>query len=103
MVFGVLLISLNFFRGQFKIGLCQLSVTADKARNIAHARKAVEDAAQKGAKLVVLPVSLLIVVAFASLRQLIFGTSPRNRSLIIPFLVVLYFILINWVGGCRYC
>ncbi|KNA10343.1 hypothetical protein SOVF_145230 [Spinacia oleracea] len=40
---------------KFKIGLCQLSVTADKARNIAHARKAVEDAAQKGAKLVVLP------------------------------------------------
>ncbi|XP_057248576.1 omega-amidase, chloroplastic-like [Beta vulgaris subsp. vulgaris] len=42
----------------FKIGLCQLSVTADKARNIDHARKAIEDAAQKGAKLVVLLVSL---------------------------------------------
>ncbi|XP_057252366.1 uncharacterized protein LOC104899095 isoform X1 [Beta vulgaris subsp. vulgaris] len=40
---------------KFKIGLCQLSVTADKARNIDHARKAIEDAAQKGAKLVVLP------------------------------------------------
>ncbi|KAL2896903.1 Omega-amidase chloroplastic, partial [Bienertia sinuspersici] len=40
---------------KFKIGLCQLSVTADKERNIAHARKAIEDAAQKGAKLVVLP------------------------------------------------
>ncbi|XP_057252367.1 uncharacterized protein LOC104899095 isoform X2 [Beta vulgaris subsp. vulgaris] len=42
---------------KFKIGLCQLSVTADKARNIDHARKAIEDAAQKGAKLVVLPVT----------------------------------------------
>ncbi|KMT17876.1 hypothetical protein BVRB_2g034070 [Beta vulgaris subsp. vulgaris] len=40
---------------KFKIGLCQLSVTADKARNIDHARKAIDDAAQKGAKLVVLP------------------------------------------------
>ncbi|CAK9142922.1 unnamed protein product [Ilex paraguariensis] len=39
----------------FKIGLCQLSVTADKERNIAHARKAIEEAAQKGAQLVLLP------------------------------------------------
>ncbi|CAK7352836.1 unnamed protein product [Dovyalis caffra] len=39
----------------FKIGLCQLSVTADKERNIAHARKAIEEAAAKGAKLVMLP------------------------------------------------
>lgn len=43
---------------QFKIALCQLLVTADKERNIAHARKAIEEAAQKGAQLVVLPVSL---------------------------------------------
>lgn len=42
---------------QFKIGLCQLNVTADKERNILHARTAVEEAAEKGAKLVVLPVS----------------------------------------------
>ncbi|TQD75100.1 hypothetical protein C1H46_039374 [Malus baccata] len=39
----------------FKIGLCQLSVTPDKERNIAHARKAIEDAAAKGAQLVLLP------------------------------------------------
>jgi predicted amidohydrolase len=45
---------------QFKIGLCQLSVTADKERNIAHARKAIEEAAAKGAKLVMLPVSFPI-------------------------------------------
>lgn len=43
---------------QFKIGLCQLSVTADKERNIAHARKAIREAVDKGAQLVVLPVSL---------------------------------------------
>ncbi|KAK9078940.1 hypothetical protein SSX86_002999 [Deinandra increscens subsp. villosa] len=40
---------------KFMIGLCQLSVTADKERNIAHARLAIEEAAEKGAKLVVLP------------------------------------------------
>ncbi|KAL8235155.1 hypothetical protein R6Q59_021255 [Mikania micrantha] len=40
---------------KFKIGLCQLSVTADKERNIAHARLAIEEAAEKGAKLVLLP------------------------------------------------
>ncbi|KAK6927241.1 Carbon-nitrogen hydrolase [Dillenia turbinata] len=40
---------------KFKIGLCQLAVTADKERNIAHARKAIEEAAQKGAQLVLLP------------------------------------------------
>lgn len=45
---------------QFKVGLCQLSVTADKERNIAHARKAIEEAAKKGAQLVVLPVRLSI-------------------------------------------
>ncbi|KAB2019781.1 hypothetical protein ES319_D07G020200v1 [Gossypium barbadense] len=40
---------------KFKIGLCQLSVTPDKERNIKHARKAIEEAAQKGAQLVLLP------------------------------------------------
>nr|XP_010939922.1 omega-amidase, chloroplastic [Elaeis guineensis] len=40
---------------KFKIGLCQLAVTTDKERNIAHARKAIEEAAGKGAKLVLLP------------------------------------------------
>ena len=49
----------DIFGGQYKIGLCQLSVTADKMRNIDHAKKAIEDAAQKGAKLVVLPVIFL--------------------------------------------
>ncbi|KAK8550393.1 hypothetical protein V6N12_039104 [Hibiscus sabdariffa] len=40
---------------RFKIGLCQLTVTPDKERNIKHARKAIKEAAQKGAQLVVLP------------------------------------------------
>ncbi|XP_073315290.1 omega-amidase, chloroplastic isoform X1 [Primulina huaijiensis] len=40
---------------KFKIGLCQLKVTEDKKRNILHARTAIEEAAEKGAKLVVLP------------------------------------------------
>lgn len=41
--------------GKFKIALCQLSVTENKERNIAHARAAIEDAADKGAELVLLP------------------------------------------------
>ncbi|KAJ3673626.1 hypothetical protein LUZ60_005618 [Juncus effusus] len=40
---------------KFKIALCQLSVTEDKERNIVHARKAIEEASSKGAKLVLLP------------------------------------------------
>ncbi|XP_059633193.1 omega-amidase, chloroplastic-like isoform X5 [Cornus florida] len=40
---------------KFKIALCQLSVTTDKERNIVHARKAIEEAAEKGSQLVVLP------------------------------------------------
>ncbi|PPD90227.1 hypothetical protein GOBAR_DD12848 [Gossypium barbadense] len=39
----------------FKIGICQLAVTPDTERNIQHAREAIEEAAQKGAQLVVLP------------------------------------------------
>ncbi|XP_038990420.1 omega-amidase, chloroplastic-like [Phoenix dactylifera] len=42
---------------KFKIGLCQLAVTAEKEKNISHARKAIEEAAGKGAKLVLLPIS----------------------------------------------
>ncbi|GFS43831.1 nitrilase/cyanide hydratase and apolipoprotein N-acyltransferase family protein [Actinidia rufa] len=40
---------------KFKIALCQLLMTTDKERNIAHARKAIEEAANKGAQLVLLP------------------------------------------------
>ncbi|XP_071715164.1 omega-amidase, chloroplastic-like [Rutidosis leptorrhynchoides] len=40
---------------KFKIGLCQLFVTKDKEKNIHRARLAIEEAAEKGAKLVVLP------------------------------------------------
>ncbi|CAH2072951.1 unnamed protein product [Thlaspi arvense] len=40
---------------KFNIGLCQLSVTSDKKRNISHAKNAIEEAASKGAKLVLLP------------------------------------------------
>ncbi|KAK8547343.1 hypothetical protein V6N13_098055 [Hibiscus sabdariffa] len=43
------------FTYRFKIGLCQLTVTPDKERNIKHARKVIKEAAQKGAQLVVLP------------------------------------------------
>ncbi|XP_055824789.1 omega-amidase, chloroplastic-like isoform X2 [Solanum dulcamara] len=40
---------------KFKIALCQLSVTTDKERNIAHAQEVIEDAADKGAQLILLP------------------------------------------------
>lgn len=42
---------------QFKIGLCQLTVTSDKNMNLAHARNSIEAAAKQGASLVMLPVS----------------------------------------------
>lgn len=40
---------------KFKIALCQLLVTTNKERNIAHARKAIEEAANNGAQLILLP------------------------------------------------
>ncbi|XP_078433229.1 nitrilase/cyanide hydratase and apolipoprotein N-acyltransferase family protein [Wolffia australiana] len=40
---------------KFSIALCQLTVTADKEKNIARARKAIEEAADNGARLVLLP------------------------------------------------
>ena len=55
-VFGFAVLMM-IFGGQFKIALCQLSVTADKEWNIAHARQAIQEAVGRGAKLVVLPVS----------------------------------------------
>ncbi|KAL0337235.1 UNVERIFIED_CONTAM: Omega-amidase, chloroplastic [Sesamum calycinum] len=39
----------------FKIALCQLSVTANKEQNIAHARQVIEAAARNGAQLILLP------------------------------------------------
>ncbi|KAK3013115.1 hypothetical protein RJ639_010116, partial [Escallonia herrerae] len=44
-----------FVLGQFKIGLCQLSVTPDKTTNLSRARSSIEIAAKLGASLVVLP------------------------------------------------
>ncbi|GIL47778.1 hypothetical protein Vafri_3963 [Volvox africanus] len=38
-----------------KVAVCQLNVTADKAQNLQTAKKAIQDAAAQGAKLVVLP------------------------------------------------
>ncbi|XP_057872762.2 omega-amidase, chloroplastic [Cryptomeria japonica] len=49
---------------KFKIALCQLSVTEDKERNIAHARVAIEAAADKGAQLVVLPFAVAVLQTF---------------------------------------
>ncbi|XP_051114289.1 omega-amidase, chloroplastic-like isoform X2 [Andrographis paniculata] len=40
---------------KFNIALCQLSVTPDKERNIAHARQFIEKAAKKNAQLILLP------------------------------------------------
>ena len=46
------------------IALCQITVTPDKERNIAHARSKIQEAAAKGAKLVLLPVSITISTLF---------------------------------------
>ncbi|KAI6690712.1 hypothetical protein NL676_027540 [Syzygium grande] len=40
---------------RFQIRLCQLSVTANKEKNIAHARDTIREAVDKGAQLVLLP------------------------------------------------
>lgn len=41
--------------GKYKLAACQLSVTADKQANIAHAREKIQVAADQGAQLIVLP------------------------------------------------
>lgn len=46
---------------QYKVAACQLSVTADKQANIAHAREKIQAAADQGAQLIVLPVSFLLI------------------------------------------
>lgn len=48
--------------GQFKIALCQLTVTSNKGENLARARISVESAVEKGAKLVMLPVSWICLL-----------------------------------------
>lgn len=48
-------------------------MTADKERNIAHARTAIQDAAEKGAKLVVLPVSFFFFFKFIYDMRLFIG------------------------------
>ncbi|EYU21336.1 hypothetical protein MIMGU_mgv1a019804mg, partial [Erythranthe guttata] len=45
---------------QFKIGLCQLSVTPEKAINVDNARRSIQFASKRGAALVVLPIFLLL-------------------------------------------
>ena len=47
---------------QYKLAVCQLSVTSDKATNIAHARERIEAAADNGAQLIVLPVSQFFIL-----------------------------------------
>lgn len=42
---------------QFKVALCQLSVTSDKNQNLDRAGVLIKTAAEQGAKLLVLPVS----------------------------------------------
>lgn len=42
---------------QFKVALCQLSVTSDKNQNLDRAGISIKTAAEQGAKLLVLPVS----------------------------------------------
>jgi hypothetical protein len=50
---------------QYKVALCQLPVSPDKYENIARARALIDAAAAAGAKLVVLPASLLAFLCVA--------------------------------------
>uniref|UniRef100_A0A803M8F1 CN hydrolase domain-containing protein n=1 Tax=Chenopodium quinoa TaxID=63459 RepID=A0A803M8F1_CHEQI len=66
---------------KFKIALCQLSVTSDKLRNISHAREAIEEAANKGAQLVLLPIHLFDIdipgkMTFKESKTLTAGENP---------------------------
>lgn len=46
------------------IALCQLKVTSDREENIARARKSIKDATQKGAMLMILPISIIYKIIF---------------------------------------
>nr|XP_043635615.1 omega-amidase, chloroplastic-like isoform X5 [Erigeron canadensis] len=50
---------------QFKIGLCQLSVSTEKETNLASARSSIELAVKQGAALVVLPLHLFDIQSVA--------------------------------------
>ncbi|KAL0888075.1 hypothetical protein Bca101_012058 [Brassica carinata] len=62
---------------KFKIGLCQLSVTADKNRNISHTKNAIEEAASKGAKLIHLfDIDIPRKITYMESRTFTAGESP---------------------------
>lgn len=52
-----MLIRAVFVMGQFKIALCQLSITSDKNQNLDRASRSIRLSVEQGAKLLVLPVS----------------------------------------------
>lgn len=54
---------------QVKLAVCQLSVTAEKQKNIDHAREVIEKAAHDGAKLIVLPVGVPSLKLFVTPHQ----------------------------------
>ncbi|XXG72919.1 hypothetical protein AAC387_Pa07g1913 [Persea americana] len=80
---------------KFKIALCQLSVTADKERKIAHARKGIEEAAEKGAQLVLLPLLWLLALCRMTYQQwqvqhLIYRDVHPMRRVFFPVLHLAY-------------
>jgi predicted amidohydrolase len=52
---------------KFKFAACQLTVSENKAENIKHARKVIDEAASNGAKIVALPVPASLAFYFVAL------------------------------------
>jgi predicted amidohydrolase len=60
-----------------KLAVCQLSVTAEKQKNIDHAREVIEKAAHDGAKLIVLPVGVPSVTPHQDTNVLLLASATH--------------------------
>jgi predicted amidohydrolase len=72
---------------QYKLAACQLSVTADKQANIAHAREKIQVAADQGAQLIVLPVSFLLIHRLNNPREEHKPSKYKSREDVMQMLI----------------
>ena len=73
------------------VGLCQLLIGKDKEANLANAQKLVQQAVNKGAQLVLLPVRVWWVSREGWMRSVIFHTIFHNLPSIDCVVSVWYF------------
>ncbi|KAL5728642.1 omega-amidase [Ranunculus cassubicifolius] len=81
------------FVPKFNIALCQLKVTSDKEVNISRASKSIQDAAQRGVKLVVLPEMWNCPYSSENFSSFAEDFSDQNAS---PS-----FMMLSKVAGCE--